>query len=173
MLRPFPGRPGPLRRLWCCAALLALLAAPQPAAARPEDGPRVTACTAADAPAGPRLHVAVTGARRVAGNITITVYGPKPERFLASHAYLARQRVPLRTSSAEACFALAEPGIYAVAVYHDENDDHNFNRSLLGLPSEGYGFSNDAPTPLRAPTLREAGFQAGPGLTEVTVGLRY
>ena len=46
MLRPFPGLPGPLRRLWCCAALLALLAAPQPAAARPEDGPRVTAMRA-------------------------------------------------------------------------------------------------------------------------------
>lgn len=173
MLRPFPGRPGPLRRLWCCAALLTLLAAPQPATARPEDGPRVTACTAADAPAGPRLHVTVTGARRVAGNITITVYGPKPERFLASHAYLARQRVPLRTSSAEACFALAEPGIYAVAVYHDENDDHNFNRSLLGLPSEGYGFSNDAPTSVGLPSFDSVRFTVPPGESRMTIRLRY
>ena len=100
-----------MRSLRCCTALLALLALAPPALARPEDGPRVTACAAADAPAGPRLHVTVTGARRVAGNVTITVYGPKPERFLASHAYLARQRVTLRTTSAEACFALAAPSM--------------------------------------------------------------
>ena len=173
MPRRVSGPPGTLRGLGCCAALLASLATPQPAAARPEDGPRVTACAAADAPAGPRLHVAVTGARKVAGNITVTVYGPKPERFLASHAYLARQRVPLRTTSAEACFALAEPGIYAIAVYHDENNDHNFNRNLLGLPTEGYGFSNDAPTSVGLPAFDSVRFTVPPGESRMTIHLRY
>lgn len=162
-----------MRSLRCCTALLALLALAPPALARPEDGPRVTACAAADAPAGPRLHVTVTGARRVAGNVTITVYGPKPERFLASHAYLARQRVPLRTTSAEACFALAAPGIYAIAVYHDENDDHDFNRNLLGLPAEGYGFSNDAPTAIGLPSFDSVRFTVPPGESRMTIRLRY
>ncbi|WP_338661210.1 DUF2141 domain-containing protein [Pararoseomonas sp. SCSIO 73927] len=156
------------------APLLPLLLTPaRPAAAAPEDGPRVTACAAADAPEGPRLRVTVTGARRAAGNATITIYGPRPERFLASRAYLARQRIPLRTTSAEACFALAAPGTYAIAVYHDENGDHDFNRTLIGMPAEGYGFSNDAPTATGLPSFSAVRFSVPAGESVMTIRLRY
>jgi uncharacterized protein (DUF2141 family) len=37
-----------------------------------------------------------------------------------------------------------KPGRYAVAVYHDENDNGELDTNLLGIPTEGYGFSNDA-----------------------------
>ncbi|MCR0981088.1 DUF2141 domain-containing protein [Roseomonas populi] len=133
----------------------------------------MTACTAPDAPQGQRLHVTVTGARRAAGNATITIYGPRPERFLASRAYLVRQRIPLRTTSAEACFALAAPGTYAIAVYHDENDDHDFNRTLIGMPAEGYGFSNDAPTVTGLPSFDAVRFTVPPGESRMTIRLRY
>ncbi|MBP0491225.1 DUF2141 domain-containing protein [Pararoseomonas indoligenes] len=153
--------------------LVPFLTAAPPAFAAPEDGPRVTACAAADAPQGPRLQVTVTGARRVAGNATITLYGPRPEHFLASRAYLARQRIPLRATSAEACFALAAPGTYAIAVYHDENDDHDFNRTLIGMPAEGYGFSNDAPTVTGLPAFADVRFTVPPGESRMTIRLRY
>lgn len=150
-----------------------LLLCPREAAADPRPGPRATLCAAADAPSGPRLHVTVAGARRVAGNITISLYGPRPEAFLARHAYLARARVPLRTAVAEACFALSAVGDYAVAVYHDENDDHDFNRTLIGLPEEGYGFSNDAPTALGLPSFSDVRLAVPAGESRITIHLRY
>ena len=153
--------------------MVALLTVARPAAAAPEDGPRVTPCAAADAPEGPRLRVTVTEARRAAGNATITIYGPRPERFLASRAYLARQRIPLRTTSAEACFALAAPGTYAIAVYHDENGDHDFNRTVIGMPAEGYGFSNDAPTVTGLPSFSAVRFSVPAGNSAMTIRLRY
>jgi len=171
---------GPGRRLRQCGlavAAVAALAAGMPLApahgqAR-ADEPRVTACAAPNAPAGPRLHVSVVGARRVAGNITISIYGPHPERFLARRAYLARQRIPLRESSVQGCFALSAPGDYAIAVYHDENDDHDFNRSLIGLPAEGYGFSNDAPTVVGLPSFDAVRLAVPAGGTSTTIHLRY
>ena len=33
-----------------------------------------------------------------------------------------------------------------MAIYHDANGDHDFNRSLVGLPTEGFGFSNNPET---------------------------
>lgn len=135
--------------------------------------PHVTACAAGDAPEGPRLRVVVTGARKVAGNVTVTIYGPRPELFLARRSYLARQRILLQASSMEACFALSTPGDYAIAVYHDENNDHDFNRTLIGMPAEGYGFSNDAPTTVGLPSFGDVRFTVPAGESRMTIHLRY
>ncbi len=36
-----------------------------------------------------------------------------------------------------------KPGAYAIAVFHDANGNGRLDRSLIGLPGEPYGFSND------------------------------
>lgn len=118
--------------------------------------------------------MAVSGARSGAGNVTVTLYGPRREDFLARGRRLARLRVPLAgAGSAEACFALSAPGDYAVAVYHDENGDHDFNRNAVGLPAEGYGFSNDAPAAFGLPDFDKVRFAVPPGGSRVPIRLRY
>jgi uncharacterized protein (DUF2141 family) len=124
-------------------------------------------------PAAPRILVTVTGARRVAGNITFTLYGDRPAAFLAHKGSIALDRVGLRDSAASACFAVSRPGTYAVAVYHDENDNHHFDRSLIGLPVEGYGFSNNAPIFMAPPSFGAVRFAVPPGVTRLSIALRY
>ena len=36
------------------------------------------------------------------------------------------------------------PGDYAVAAFHDQNGDGELGTTVLGIPTEPYGFSNDA-----------------------------
>ncbi len=36
------------------------------------------------------------------------------------------------------------PGEYAVKLFHDANSNGQLDSNLLGIPTEGYGFSNDA-----------------------------
>lgn len=151
-------------------ALLLLGAAPALAQPAPESA---TPCSAATAPDAPRLLVTVTGARRVAGNITFTLYGERPTAFLAHQGSIALDRVMLTGTAATTCFALSRPGIYAVAVYHDENNNHHFDRSLIGLPVEGYGFSRNAPIFLGPPAFAAVRFRAGPGDTKIAIALRY
>ncbi|WP_158611651.1 DUF2141 domain-containing protein [Teichococcus wenyumeiae] len=164
------GRLRRLRRGW--PVLLAMLALAPLTPARAAEQVAGT-CGEPGAPSGPRIEVVVTGARKVAGNMTITLYGSRPEGFLARNGKLARQRVPMRGTQAEACFAVSAPGVYAVAVYHDENNDHDFNRTLLGMPAEGYGFSNDAPTVIGLPSFESVRFQVGPEGARVPIRLRY
>jgi uncharacterized protein (DUF2141 family) len=121
----------------------------------------------------PRLIVTATGARRVAGNVTFTVYGADPRKFLAHHGSIGLSRVMLAGTSAEACFVVSAPGTYAVAVYHDENNNHHFDRTLVGLPAEGYGFSNDAPALLGLPSFDGVKFTVKPGETRISIKLRY
>jgi uncharacterized protein (DUF2141 family) len=37
-----------------------------------------------------------------------------------------------------------KPSKYAVRYYHDANSNNKFDTNLLGIPSEGYGISNNA-----------------------------
>ncbi|MCV6613674.1 MAG: DUF2141 domain-containing protein [Cellvibrionaceae bacterium] len=35
-------------------------------------------------------------------------------------------------------------GDYAVRIFHDENDNRELDRNIIGIPTEPYGFSNNA-----------------------------
>jgi uncharacterized protein (DUF2141 family) len=89
-----------------------------------------------------RLLVDVTGLASPDGEVAVTVYPDDPDRFLAPGGKLARVRAPAEAPVTRACFRLA-PGAYAVAVYHDANGDRDFNRTIVGMPLEGFGFSNN------------------------------
>ncbi len=164
-----PRSPKARPRLAALAAFL-LLAAAMPARAADETA---TPCAPGDAPpAQTRLLVTVTGARPVKGNITFTLYGANPAAFLAHRGSIALTRVTLASPQAEACFALSAPGAYAVAVYHDANDNHHFDRTFLGLPAEGYGFSNNV-VPLILPSYASARIMVPAGESRISIRLIY
>ena len=50
-------------------------------------------------------------------------------------------------------------GTYAVAVYHDENNDGMLNKRQLGIPVEGIGFSNFTEFKRRPPAFEEVSFE--------------
>lgn len=51
------------------------------------------------------------------------------------------------------------PGNYAIAVFHDVNNDGKLNTNVLGAPTESYGFSNNARKMFSAPSFKEAMFR--------------
>ena len=48
-------------------------------------------------------------------------------------------------------------GIYAVAIFHDENSNDKFD-SFFGIPNEKYGFSNNPSIFLGAPKFEQSSF---------------
>lgn len=152
---------------WLSSPASAQVASVQPAieTARP--------CMPDDQHAAQRILATVTGARRVAGKIAFTLYGARPASFLAHGGSIAIARITLTGTTAKACFVVSTPGVYALAVYHDENDNHHFDRSLIGLPLEGYGFSNDAAIFLGPPSFASVRFTVRPGDNQVAMKLRY
>ncbi|GAB2511615.1 DUF2141 domain-containing protein [Lysobacter humi (ex Lee et al. 2017)] len=63
------------------------------------------------------------------------------------------------------------PGRYAVMVIHDENGNGRLDTNMLGMPTEGYGFSNN-PRVMRRPTFDEAAFDVGADAAAITIELR-
>ncbi len=51
-----------------------------------------------------------------------------------------------------------KPGTYSVMIMHDENNNGKLDSNILGIPKEGYGFSNN-PRVMRQPTFDETKFE--------------
>ncbi|MEP3422479.1 MAG: DUF2141 domain-containing protein [Erythrobacter sp.] len=70
-------------------------------------------------------------------------------------------------------FENVEPGDYAIALLHDENEDGKANRVLGMAPREGYGFSRDAPVRMAPPDWDDAVFTIGSASQNLTIKMRY
>jgi uncharacterized protein (DUF2141 family) len=62
-------------------------------------------------------------------------------------------------------------GEYAVQVLHDENDNGKLDTNFMGMPTEGYGFSNN-PQVMRRAHFDEAKFPLGEAAASIVVRLR-
>ena len=52
-------------------------------------------------------------------------------------------------------------GEYAVVAFHDENGNGELDRNVLGIPTEGHAFSNDATGRMGPPAFADAAVTVG------------
>lgn len=57
---------------------------------------------------------------------------------------VASAYVNISEGRSKVVFNYLEPGNYAIRFYHDENGNGKMETNVLGMPTEGYGFSNNA-----------------------------
>jgi uncharacterized protein (DUF2141 family) len=145
------------------ASLAAALAAP--AAAGEGD------CTGTSSQT--HLFVNVDNIRHSRGLIAVTLYTDDRRKFLARRGSLYVGRVPARQGRTRVCIHVPKPGTYAVAVYHDADSDRSFDRTGLGLPDEGFGFSNNPPTFFGLPNFDRVRVRVARSGQSTTVRLRY
>jgi uncharacterized protein (DUF2141 family) len=136
------------------------------------DADSIGSCDGAK-PDQPSLHITVSGVRSAKGNIAITLYPDEADHFLDGKFKLARQELPITLPVTGACFTVAAPGYYAVALFHDENGNHHFDTSSLGIPTEGYGFSNNPTLYLAPPSLSRVRFFVHTGNNPVAIQMIY
>ncbi len=97
-------------------------------------------------PSSTWLSLTVEGLRSNNGYVVMTVYVDDSRRFLVKHGSIEVGRVKVEPGITHGCVFLPHPGTFAIALYHDENSNEKFDRSGLGLPKEGWGFTNNPHT---------------------------
>jgi uncharacterized protein (DUF2141 family) len=108
------------------------------------------------------LKVAVTNLRNNKGHVLISLfkdgvgYPDKPEKAFR------KVKVAVSNKTASIVFEGLPVGTYAVAILHDENNDEKLNTNLLGLPKEGYGFSNNVMGAFGPPAFSKASIKVSP-----------
>ncbi len=122
---------------------------------------------------GTPIHVSVHGIRNGVGTVKAVLYGPHSEDFLVKGRKADKEREPAEAGTMVLCMAAPEVGKYAIVVYHDENNNHKFDRNWIGFPIEGFGVSNDPSLFLAPPSFEEAAFEVTGALTRVEVEMKY
>ena len=101
------------------------------------------------------LTVKILGLRNGKGDVHIALYD-NPKDFPSSDYMLREVKKRITNRKTEYRFINLTPGYYALAAYHDENGNDSFDTNFLGLPTEGYAFSNDAQAFLGPPSFLDA-----------------
>lgn len=65
----------------------------------------------------------------------------------------------IENKSCEVTFTNVPQGIYAISMFHDENDNNKLDSNFLGIPKEDYGCSNNARGFMGPPNWKDAKFE--------------
>lgn len=145
-------------------------------------GVLLAACVACPASAA-ELKLTVSGVRSDEGSVMVGLYdsAAKFQEAIAKAAKdgrlvdkdrLVGATMRARTGDQRIGFDLP-PGRYGIIVFHDENDDGRLDKSMLGIPVEGYGFSNNATGFLSAPSFDSAAVVVGSEDRSIVISLSY
>lgn len=118
------------------------------------------------------VTVRVVGLRSDAGAIHVAVWDD-PEGFPDGDAFLMDRVVSAESNGVTAVFPGLAPGAYAFATYHDEDRDGEFDQGFLGVPLEGYAFSNDVRPFLSPPPFSAAAVEVGADASEIVITMWY
>lgn len=97
-----------------------------------------------------KLVVTITGLKNEKGVIEIGLFSD-PKKFPTPNKQFKKARVKIDDNKVKYQFEDLPLGQYALAVYHDENNDNVCNRNFFGIPTEAYCFSRDFKPFLSAP----------------------
>ncbi len=118
-----------------------------------------------------RLTVRVVDVRNGNGDLILGVF-KAADGFPADRAKSVAWQV--QPANGTGVFTLdLPPGDYAVSVLHDENRNGHIDTGFLGIPTEGYGVTNNPKPRRRAATFGEATFTLPPGGAAVTISVQY
>jgi len=100
-----------------------------------------------------KLEVTVKNIKESKGTIRVTLFNSESD-FLKQP--LESKVVKAEVNQTSVVFDNLKPGVYAVSVIHDVNENKELDKGMMGIPQEPYGFSNDARGRFGPPSYEES-----------------
>lgn len=100
-----------------------------------------------------KLTVVVDGIEKSSGKVLVAVYDSI--HFQKRALYYGWANVGQDQDEVTIVIEDVAPGRYAVAVFHDDNDNGKLDTGSYGIPIEKYGFSNNAKGAMGPPAFQD------------------
>jgi uncharacterized protein (DUF2141 family) len=98
----------------------------------------------------------------VGGVLNVELYDD-PDNFLFKKGRKRKVRIPAAEGQQIVCMNLAQPGTYAVAVYHDMDGDRKLKKHWNMSPGEPFGLSNNPEQHIGFPKFSDSAFTTTTG----------
>lgn len=109
------------------------------------------------------INIKVTNIKNSKGMLRVGIIN-KEEDF-PYDAFIGK-KVPICGDSVNVKFTGLAPGEYAIVVHHDENSNDKLDKNILGVPLEGYCFSNNVKAKLVPPKFKYVKFTLGTSFSQ-------
>jgi len=116
------------------------------------------------------LTVVIKKVKNENGVVAVALYNKEGD-FMKKH--IDAKQVKAKKGEVTITFENLPAGEYAMTVMHDENENKKPDTNSIGMPKEGFGFSNDAMGTFGPPSFAKAKFTHQSGGITITVNLRY
>jgi uncharacterized protein (DUF2141 family) len=120
------------------------------------------------------VEVTVTGIRNTNGQLVIGIFKDN-ESFQAEKSFLEKRFVKTGILNGEMKVQFnLEAGIYGISLLDDENSNGKMEYNFLGIPKEGFGFSDYYHTGLTKPKFDAFRFKLDQAQTlKINIRIRY
>ncbi len=119
------------------------------------------------------IWVTIEKVRNSKGTIKVELYSGEADKEPKKGKKIARTRIKAQQGETKLCLNAPSEGNYSIALYHDENDNKKFDRNFIGIPQEGFGFSNNPPLRLGMPENKEMRFKVEHTATNLRISVVY
>lgn len=116
------------------------------------------------------LTVTFSAPRTATGKVVLALFN-SAQTFPKAGMQMRAQMSAATSSGGTVTFRNLPTGPYAVSVFHDENANGKLDMNLVGIPTEAFGFSNDALSFGGPPSFEKAAIQLR-GDTAISIHLR-
>jgi uncharacterized protein (DUF2141 family) len=115
------------------------------------------------------LTIHVDDLKAAGGNVLVAVYGSEGT-FLKKPD--GASGAPASPGATQVVIKDLPEGTYAFAVFHDANSNGKMDKNIVGIPTEDYGFSNNAMGKMGPPSFNDAKFVLPAAGATVRVSLK-
>ncbi len=98
------------------------------------------------------LTVHVSNIEAAKRNVEIGLFNKEKGFLKNGHQYVSK-KIKVAGNKVKYTFQNLPKGHYSVAVYHDANGNSKCDTNMIGMPTEGFGFSQNFRPKLSAPTF--------------------
>lgn len=119
------------------------------------------------------LKINLQGVRNEKGVILLSLFSTPEDFPTNAQRAVLKLRISVKQLQQPIIIKNMRPGTYALALLHDEDENGKMNTTFLGLPKEGYGFSNNVMGIAGPPSFEKASFMLPSKGTALTVKVKY
>ena len=116
------------------------------------------------------VEITIRNVRNADGHIMVALYADE-SAYTAEHQTMGSM-LPATAGEVRAVFVGLPEGRYGIAVFHDIDSDEKLGTSVLGYPTEPFGFGNDAEVRFSRPAFSATAITVSSAATRTAVTLK-